>query len=146
MATVGVKNGTIMRLYADQAGGSTYTAVGNSLNVSLNFSHSVRETTSQDSGGNASFLEGKRQKTITFSALGSEDGTNKFKLWYDTLASSSLRGLVTCKVGNAVTGDFSYTYTGYITDLTEDNGGPEGNVQFNGTIQVTGAGAVAANA
>lgn len=138
MSTVGVMNGTKLRLYADQAGGSSYTVVGNSLDVTLSYTHSPRETTSQDSGGNASFLEGKRSFTIDFNALHSEDGTNRFQLWYATLASSSLRGLVTFKIASTTSGDTTLTGSGYITSLVQASGGPESNATFNGSIQGTG--------
>jgi hypothetical protein len=69
MATTGVMNGTKLRLYADQAGGTTYTAIGNSLDVTFNAAHSPRETTNQDSAGFADFLEGKRSFTIDFNGL-----------------------------------------------------------------------------
>lgn len=138
MATVGVMNGTKLRLYADQAGGSTYTVVGNSLDVTLSYTHSPRETTSQDSGGNASFLEGRRSFTIDFNALHSEDGTNRFQLWYATLASQSLRGLVTFKIASTTSGDTTLTGSGYITSLVQASGGVESNATFNGSIQGTG--------
>lgn len=141
MATVGVMNGTKLRLYVDQAGGSTFTVIGTSLDVSLNFSHSPRETTNQDSAGHASFLEGKRSKTIDANNLHSEDGTNDFAAWYATLDSETLRGFVTCKVASTTTGDSTYTYNGYITSLSIASGGPEGNATFNLSIQVTGKGA-----
>lgn len=132
-------NGTKLRLYADLTGGSTYTAIGNSMDVTLNFSHSARETTNQDSGGHASFLEGKRVKTISFSGLHSEDGTNNFADWYANLDGSD-RGLVAARVATATSGDATYTYTGYITSLSLSSGGPEANATFSGEIQVTGQG------
>ena len=137
-ATVGVMNGTKLRLYVDQAGGSTYTVIGNSLDVTLSYTHSPRETTNQDSGGNASFLEGKRSYTIDFNALHSVDGTNRFGLWFATLVSSSLRGFVTYKVTSTNTGDETFTGSGYITSLVQASGGPESNATFNGSIQGTG--------
>lgn len=140
MATTGVMNGTKLRLYVDQAGGSTYTVLGTSMDVTLTFSHSPRETTNQESGGNASFLEGKRTQSISFNALHAEDSGNNFWDWYATLASQTLRGLVTCKVATATTGDTTVTYSGYITELVLASGGPEGNATFNGGIQVTGTG------
>ena len=140
MATTGVMNGTKLRLYVDQAGGSSYTALGTSMDVTITFSHSPRETTNQDSGGNASFLEGKRTQSISFNALHAEDSTNNFWDWYATLASSTLRGSITAKVATATTGDTSVTYAGYITELVLASGGPEGNATFNGSVQVSGAG------
>ena len=53
MASTGVINGTILRLYFNTIG-STYAVIGNSTEVTFEFTQSVRETTSQDSGGNAS--------------------------------------------------------------------------------------------
>jgi hypothetical protein len=142
MATVGVINGTLFRLRADTDGGSpTYDIVGNSQDVTLNYSHSARETTDQDSGGHAEFLEGKRSKTIDFSALYEEGATNEFKKWYDNLDGSN-RGLVAMRVTTNVSGDSAVTYTGYVTNLSMSSGGPEANVTFSGSIQVTGKGAL----
>ena len=137
-ATVGVLNGTKIRIYVDQAGGSTYTVVGSSLDVTINYTHSPRETTNQDSGGNASFLEGKRSYTVDFNALHTVDGTNKFGLWFATLASQTLRGYVTYKIASTNIGDEQYTGMGYITSLVQASGGPESNATFNGSIQGTG--------
>lgn len=134
-------NGTKLRLYVDLANGTTYTAIGNSTDVSLSFSHSPRETTNQDSGGHASFLEGKRVKTISFSGLHSEDGTNDFAAWYANLDGDTYRGKCACRVATATTGDSTYTYTGYLTSLSLQSGGPEANATFSGEIQVTGQGA-----
>ena len=138
MATVGVMNGTKLRIYVDQAGATTYTVVGSSLDCTLNYTHSPRETTNQDSGGNASFLEGKRSYTIDFNALHTVDGTNRFGLWLATLTSSTLRGYVTFKIASTTTGDESFTGMGYITSLVQASGGPESNATFNGSIQGTG--------
>lgn len=138
MATAGVMNGTKLRLYVDQAGGSTYTAVGSSLDATINFTHSPRETTNQDSAGWATFLEGKRSFTIDFNALHTEDGTNNFIDWYDTLASQTLRGNVTFKFSTATAGDTTLTGAGYITSLVNASGGVEANATFNGSIQGSG--------
>jgi hypothetical protein len=138
MATTGVMNGTKLRLYADQAGGTTYAVIGNSLDVTVNSTHSPRETTNQDSAGHATFLEGKRSYTIDFNALHSEDGTNDWAAWFATLASNSLRAFVTFKVATATTGDTTLTGSGYITSLSKQSGGVEANATFSGSIQVTG--------
>lgn len=135
-------NGTKMRLYVDLAGGTTYTAIGNSLDCTLNYSHSARETTNQDSAGHASFLEGKRVKTIDFSGLLAEEGTNNAFDFYTVLDSETDRGFITCRVTGGVAGDDTYTYDGWITSLSISSGGPENNVTFSGSIQVTGQGAV----
>jgi hypothetical protein len=141
MATAGVMNGTKLRLYVDQAGGSTFTAIGTSMDVTLNFTHSPRETTNQDSQGHASFLEGKRVKTIDANFLMSEDGANAFADWYATLDSETLRGFCTAKVATATTGDSTYTYNCYITSLSVQSGGPEANATCSVSLQVTGKGA-----
>lgn len=140
MATVGVINGTLFRIRADVDGGTpSYAVVGNSQDVTLNYSHSARETTDQDSGGHAEFLEGKRSKTIDFSALYEEGATNEFAGWYNNLDGSS-RGLVAMRLTTNVSGDSAVTYTGYLTSLSMSSGGPENNVTWSGSIQVTGKG------
>lgn len=143
MATAGVVNGTLIRLYVDQAGGSTYTVFGSSMDFTINVSHSPRETTNQGSAGFASFLEGLRSHTIDFNNLHAEDGGNNFWLSYATVASNTLRGRVTGKFTTAVTGDKSFTFTGYFTSLSMNSGGPEANATFNGSIQVDGVPVVA---
>ena len=144
MASVGVINGTILRLYFNTTG-STYAVIGNSTEVTIEFTHSVRETTSQDSAGNASYLEGKRVRNITFAALHSEDAAVNFWDYYDKLAGSD-RGLVGGRVNTGVSGDNYLEFIGYITQLSLTNGGVEGNAAFNGAIQVTGAVTKSANA
>lgn len=139
MATTGVMNGTKLRLYADPANGSTYAVIGNSLDVTINFSHSPRETTNQDSAGYATFLEGKRVTTIDFNFLHSEDATQNIVDFYDAWASSTQRAAVTFKVATATTGDTTWTGGGYITSLTLNSGGPEANATCSGSIQVSGA-------
>ena len=136
--TTGVMNGTLMRLYLDQAAGSTYTVMGNSMDVTFNSSHSPRETTNQTSGGNASFLEGKRSYTVDFNNLQAEDGAHNFWIQFATFISSSARAKVTGKLTTGITGDYYVTFVGYLTALNVSTGGPEGNVTMNGSIQVTG--------
>jgi len=138
MATTGVMNGTLMRLYLDQAAGVYHTVMGNSMDVTYNSSHSPRETTNQTSGGNAEFLEGKRSYTIDFNNLQAEDGAHNFWLSFATFISPTLRAKVTAKLTSAVGGDKIVTVTGYLTALNMSTGGPEGNVTMNGSIQVTG--------
>jgi hypothetical protein len=145
MATTGVMNGTKLRLFMDLAGASTYTAIGSSTDVTLNLSHSPRETTNQDSAGYATFLEGKRVATIDFNALHVENATNSFHLQAVVYNSATLRAGCTFKVATSTTGDVTYTGSGFITSLSISSGGPEGNVTIAGSIQVSGpltAGAV----
>ena len=137
MASVGVINGTIMRLYFNTTG-STYAVIGNSQEVTFEFTQSVRDSTSQDSGGNASFLEGKRVRNITFASLHSEDAAVGFWSYYDKLAGSD-RGLCGGRISTAVSGDRYLEFVGWVTQITLTNGGVEGNCAFNGAIQVTGA-------
>lgn len=144
MSSVGVINGTILRLYFNTTG-STYAVIGNSTEVTFEFTHQPRDTTSQDSGGNASFLEGKRVRNITFAAMHSEDAAVNFWDYYDKLAGSD-RGLCGGRVNTGVAGDNYLEFVGYITQLTLTNGGVEGNAAFNGAIQVTGAVTKSANA
>lgn len=139
MATTGVVNGTKLRLYVDAAAGSTYIVMGTSLDVTLNLAHSPRETTNQDSGGFATFLEGKRSSTIDFNNLHAENSAANFEDYYDAWLSSTQRANVTFKVATATSGDVTYTGSGYITSLVLNSGGPEANSTFSGSIQVTGS-------
>ncbi len=136
--TAGVMNGTLMRLYLDQAAGSTYTVMGNSMDVTFNASHSPREITNQTSGGMAEFLEGKRAFTVDFNNLQAEDGAHNFWLSLATLISPSLRAKVTGKMTSGVAGDKSITFGGYLTSLVCSTGGPEGNITMSGSIQGSG--------
>lgn len=138
MASTGVLNGTKLRLYTDTAGGSTYAVMGTSLDATLNLAHSPRETTNQDSGGFATFLEGKRSVTIDFNNLHAEDSTVNFEDYFDSWSSSSIRAAVGWKISTAVSGDKQWTGTGYITSLVLNSGGPEANSTFSGSIQGTG--------
>lgn len=138
MATTGVINGSLIRLYLDQTASTSYTVMGNSMDNTINYSHSPRETTNQTSSGHADFLEGKRSFTIDFNALQAEEGAHSFWINLATMISNSLRAKVTGKVTSAVTGDKVGTFTGWITSLTCSTGGPEGNVTLSGSIQGTG--------
>lgn len=144
MASVGVINGTILRLYFNTTG-STYATIGNSQEVSIEFSHTPRETTSQDSGGYMYSLEGKRALNITFSALHSEDAAVGYWEYYDKLAGAD-RGLVGGRINTGVSGDLYLEIVGWITQLSLANGGPEGNCTFNGAIQVIGQATKSTNA
>ena len=134
-------NGTLLRLYADQTGGTTFTVIGTSTDVTLNLSHSPRETTNQDSAGHADFLEGKRVKTIDANLYYTVDGTNNFDDWLATFDSETLRGFCTAKVASTVSGDSTYTYDCYITSVSVNSGGPENNASCSISLQVTGKGA-----
>lgn len=136
--TAGVMNGSLMRLYLDLAGTTTYTVMGNSMDATLNYSHSPRETTNQGSSGHATFLEGKRSATIDFNNLQAEDGANSFWLQLAVMISNTLRARVTGRLTSGVTGDKAGTFTGYLTALSCSTGGPENNVTMSGSIQLDG--------
>jgi len=138
MATTNVVNGSLMRLYLDQAGSTTYTVIGYSMDATVNYTQSPRETTNQSSSGHASFLEGKRAATIDFNMLHGEDGTNNFWLNLATMISNSLRARITGKITTAAASDKVGTFTGYLTSLSLSTGGPEGNVTASGSIQLDG--------
>lgn len=138
MATAGPMNGTLLRVYFNTTG-STYAVFGLSREASFTLSHSPRETTNQDSGGFASFKEGKRSATITASALHSEDAAVNFWDLYDKVVSNTDRGLVGVRMNTGVTGDTYIEATGYVTELTLSNGGVEDNAVYNFSMQVTGA-------
>jgi len=138
MATTGVINGSLIRLYLDQAAGVTYTVMGNSMDNTINYSHSPRETTTQHSNGHADFLEGKRSFTIDFNALQAEEGAHSFWVGLANMISNTTRAKVTGKVTSAVSGDSIGTFTGWLTSLNCSTGGPEGNTTLSGSIQGTG--------
>lgn len=139
MATTGVMNGTKLRAYVDPAGGSTYAALGTSTDFTVTINHAARETTNQDSGGYATFLEGKRSFTIDVNAFYAEDSANNFEDIIGVVADSTKRGLITFKLATATTGDSTLTGSGYITNVTKNSGGPEANVTWSFSIQGTGA-------
>lgn len=138
MATTGVMNGTKLRLYIDVAAGSTYVVMGTSMDCTINFSHSARETTNQGSAGWADFLEGKRSATIDFNNLFAEDSAVNFDDFLGVLLDNTLRGKITFKLATATTGDSTITGTAYLTSLSKSGGGPENNVTMSGSLQVTG--------
>ena len=143
--TANVINGTLMRLYLDQAAGSSYAVIGYSMDATVNYTQSPRETTNQSSSGHASFLEGKRAATIDFNMLHGEDGAHNFWINLATMIDNTLRAKVTGKITTAVTGDKVGSFTGYLTSLSLSTGGPEGNVTASGSIQLTGPIVVATN-
>ncbi len=136
--TAGVLNGSLVRLYLDQTAGSSHTVIGYSMDCTLNYTQSPRETTNQGSSGHASFLEGKRSATVDFNMLHGEDGTNNLWLSLATMISNSLRARITGKISTATAGDKLGTFTGYLTSLSLNTGGPENNVTASGSIQLDG--------
>ncbi len=136
--TTDVMNGSLMRLYLDQAASTTYTVMGFSMDFSINYTNSVRETTNQSSAGHASFLEGKRSFTMDFNNLQAEDGAHNFWINLATMISNTLRGKVTGKITTGVVGDKVGTFAGYLTSLSMSSGGPENNMTMSGSIQGTG--------
>jgi predicted secreted protein len=66
MATTGVVNTT---LFTFRAGGSGGTVVSNQNDFSISFTHEPRDTTTKDSGGYRTLLEGLRSYEVSVSGL-----------------------------------------------------------------------------
>jgi len=112
------------------------TKIANLTNVSFGMTMETRETTNKDSGGNASFLEGKKSWTASGSAMLDFAATN---LTLDDLYTLiQARSTVFLVWDTAVSGDSYFYGSCFITELSTE-GGVEDNQTYSISFQGTGA-------
>lgn len=134
MPTTGVINTTLLAI---SKGGVKYA---HSTNATISFSMSPRDTTSKDSGGHRTLLEGLRQATISgsgFYAMDAAEGAD------DIYTDLQARDTVELTFSTGVIGDKIYTVTAYLSELTLTSADAEANADFSFTAEVTGPPAVA---
>src|SRR5688572_20325863 len=108
MATTNVINGTLLGVYV---GG---TLIAKSTNCTLNITHSVRNTTTKDSGGWEESLGGLRGWTISGDFLDAEDAAYRFD---DLFALIGSRASAVLKMSSEVSGDKYYTGSAILVSL-----------------------------
>ena len=119
MATNGVINGTKFGVYA--AG----TKVGYATSASLSINHNLRDTSTKDSGGWRSQLEGQRDFEVSVEGMVifTETGGGAITdLTMDELYTTYIatRTLFTIKFSTEVTGDYAWSGSAFMTSLSAD--------------------------
>jgi len=130
MATTGIVNGRILRIYVDDA------IIDNETECALSVSHTPRTSTNKDDGGWQKTLPGS--KSWEASGSGEHEMTTSGEN-YSTLFGAMIAGTeVKIDFDTAVTGDKKYTGNAQITSL-EISSSSEENVTFSYTFTGNGA-------
>lgn len=135
MATTGIINGTLMRLYKDS------TAIGYATSCSMSITAAMREILTKDSasGGWREVKKGQLSGTLTTEALYAGPGDASANYLYDDLFTDLVSGSsLTIKFTTDVSGDNVFTMSALCTSL-ELNAGVEENSSYSASFDVTGA-------
>lgn len=135
MATSGIINGTLLRIY--YAG----TAIAYATNCTLSITRELRETLSKDTPGNGwrTVSVGQKSGTLTTEALYSDSGDSSTNVQAADLFTLLDNGTPMVLVMTTdVAGDTNYQCTGYCTNL-ELNAPVEENSTFSATFEISGA-------
>jgi hypothetical protein len=136
MATAGIFNGTDLKVYIVD---TTDKPIAHATSCEISFTHSPRECTTKDSGGDTDRLPGKRDCTISVEALYAEDVANATKRGIIELFTALKNGTaLSLKFSTKASGDKIYAVTGYLTDLSI-NAGTEENASYSATFAGSGA-------
>jgi hypothetical protein len=132
MASVGVVNGTNLRVYS---GGN---AIAYATSCTLDISRALRETIHKDNPGSGwrEIEVGQKSATLTIEALYSEDGANNTPdVLFDALnAGTSL----SIEFSTQESGDDKYNFSAFCTAWSA-TGPVEENATFSCTFEVDGA-------
>ena len=129
MATAGIINGKLLRLYDGS------DVIGKATECSISFSGELRDTSNKDSGGWSEKLPGLKSASISTTALLAYDATHGFEeLWTKFAAGTA----ITAKFSTEVTGDYYHTGTFYITSM-EVNAPNEENSTLSISLESSGA-------
>lgn len=132
MATTGIINGTLLRIYK---GG---TAIGGATSCTFSLSMEVREVLTKDSPGSG-WVEnypGRKSGTLSTDALMSYDTANVS--FPDLFTDFDNRTPLVLRFTTNVSGDTYWEGTGYLTSL-EANTPVEDNSSFTAEFTVSGA-------
>ena len=135
MATTGIINGTLMRLYKDS------TAIGYETSCQMNISAAMREILTKDSaaGGFREVKKGQLSGTLSTEALYAGPGDSSTNYLFDDLFTDLISGTVlTIKFTTDVQGDNVFTMSALCTSL-DLNAGVEENTSYSASFEVTGA-------
>lgn len=140
MASNGPNDGNITRLFG---GGVEF---GHLINCELTPSTEMRGvTTKASTSQNSEFLPGLKNVTITGECLMAEDASvgagysDYFALWNGGTS-------FTAKYGSSVTGDETYSWTAYVSEIPRQSPNNGENETWSITIQCTGDPTIATNA
>jgi TP901-1 family phage major tail protein len=122
-------NGTNLGVYI----GGTLIAAATDCSLSLNME--TIDITTKDSAGYRELLGGLRSGSISVSGLidyqdANQDVTDLYDAWEGRTA-------LTLKFSSEITGDESYTATGFLTSL-EQSGGTEDTATYSATFELSG--------
>ena len=127
-ATAGVLNGTDLLVYS----GANKILYSQSCKLSLNMN--LRDTSNKDSAGWSTSLTGQKDWSVEVSGLGALDSTYN----YGYLMSLILNGtLVTLNFKTANAGDFYYTGSAYLANISVDAPN-QGNATYSASFKGTG--------
>lgn len=141
MATTGIYDGSLMRLYVDDAATDSKKAIGFATTVSASFTAETVSITHKDNDGGGVWQETTPKTlsgSITFEAYWSQTTINSSTTLFQTLYEFfKNRTKITWAIKTGTTGDYQLVGYGYITDLSPTATDKE-EATFSGTITVTG--------
>lgn len=141
MATTGIYDGTVMRLYVDDATTDSKKAVGYATTVSASFTAETVEITHKDNEGSGVWAESTPKTlsgSITGEAYWSQTAIGTSTTLFNTLYGYfTNRTKITWAIKTAVTGDYQLVGYGYLTDISPTATDKE-EATFSFTITVTG--------
>lgn len=126
----GVMNSTTLAIYLEGAILNLLT------DASLTYVHEVRETTSKDSQGRASFLEGKRSWTMSGTAWYADDATKGSDELFALVETTRAQG--TFLIGTGTSGNAEWSGEGYLTQWELSSPNAEENAAYTFSVQGTG--------
>jgi len=124
-----VFNGTNLGVYVD----GTIIAAATDCSLSLNMD--TIDITTKDSAGYRELLAGLRSGSMSCNGLIDYQGTNTDTV--DLVSAWTNRTSLTLKFSNELTGDQSYTASGFLTSL-EQSGGTEDTATYSASFELTG--------
>jgi|TARA_R110002153_G_scaffold207785_1_gene360521 TP901-1 family phage major tail protein len=124
-----VFNGTNLGVYV----GSTIIAAATDCSLSLNMD--TIDITTKDSAGYRELLAGLRSGSMSCNGLIDYQSSNTDTV--DLVAAWTNRTALTLKFSNELTGDQSYTASGFLTSL-EQSGGTEDTATYSASFELSG--------
>ena len=124
-----VFNGTNLGVYVD----GTIIAAATDCSLSLNMD--TIDITTKDSAGYRELLAGLRSGSMSCNGLIDYQSSNTDTV--DLVAAWTNRTALTLKFSNELTGDQSYTASGFLTSL-EQSGGTEDTATYSASFELSG--------
>ena len=127
--TVGKQNGTLTKIFIDGVSFTHITESSHSISVD------TIEVTSNDSGGDAEHIYGKRGATFSLSGFFADDATKGYTA-IETLVFGRTTAVI--RRSTEATGDHYIEYTCLVTSL-EESASTEGERTYSASFLATGA-------